>query len=307
MAPGEAVARPQPAEAGARSGGEDHERALAVAAPELAAAILALADAQLAAAAPAEVQEPAVDPARRPEARPDGALARAEGDLGQAVTAHRSRRRRAARRCGLLRGVDLPGLLGRTSGTARVSLDLVVGDHAAGARAELRGVLRWQPRELARVARAAVDVEVRDPGAAVAARLVEEVVAVPLVGLRRAVVLDDRAAPVVATGSRSTWATAAATRAGSFERKSRTPSSVTFWWRLSKSTQYGSASGCGTAVPKPACCSSQRKGWCRPKARRSGAAALALAAGTSERHGQEQRRPVTGGGHSRPQSVHLRV
>src|SRR5581483_7880356 len=42
-----------------------------------------------------------------------------------------------------------------------------------------------------------------------------------------------------------------ATRAGSCDRKSTTPSSVTFWRRLSNSTQNGSASGSGKFVPKP--------------------------------------------------------
>src|SRR5205085_228382 len=45
---------------------------------------------------------------------------------------------------------------------------------------------------------------------------------------------------------------AESTRAGSLSRKSTNPSCVRFWWVLLKWTQYGSAAGSGTFVPKPA-------------------------------------------------------
>src|SRR5204863_3431795 len=75
---------------------------------------------------------------------------------------------------------------------------LVVRARPAGPGAEVLRVVGREARDRGGVTGLAVDVEVRDPRAAVAGGLVEEVVAVPLVGLRRAVVLDDRAAPVIA-------------------------------------------------------------------------------------------------------------
>jgi hypothetical protein len=51
-----------------------------------------------------------------------------------------------------------------------------------------------------------------------------------------------------------------ATRAGSFDRKSTMPSSVTFCRVLSNSMQNGSASGSGTSASKPACWSVHANG-----------------------------------------------
>ena len=96
------------------------------------------------------------------------------------------------------RRVDLLRLALGPLDAPRVGLDAASDlAHAARARPEVLRVLGRHARHRARVPRPPVDGEVRHPRAALGPRLVEEVVPVPLVRLRAAVVLHDRPAPVV--------------------------------------------------------------------------------------------------------------
>ena len=184
-------------------GEHDHRRRRRVAA-ELAAAVADLADQQLAAAgrrssAGTRGGRAPVGPSALADARP------------RCRRARRARARRwrspAARAAPALVGVgvDTPASATptgrRSAGSAGNSLRVltppVPGPHVLSE-------LGRDARDLRGVIGAAVDVEVRHPRAAIPAALVEEVVAVPLVGLRRAVVLHDRRRASGRSGSRST-------------------------------------------------------------------------------------------------------
>src|SRR6185436_13283748 len=102
---------------------------------------------------------------------------------------------RSGARLGLL---PVGGVLLGLRDTRRVGLDGAGRVDPAAPVAEVRLPLLREPGHGRRVAALVVEREVLDVRAARALRLVEVVRAVPGVGLRAAVVLDDRADPVVA-------------------------------------------------------------------------------------------------------------